>query len=87
MYHKVLTLSIMEPFRDITQYEPGDRLFYELGFKINAKLPNHKDNWIRTGQFKEILDVQSLILMDNMLSDPLYLEHHNFKIIKGNVQT
>lgn len=75
-------LPNMIPMRDIKQISNGDRLFYELGHKINWELDYYGDNWVREGQFKEIDDVDDFIENDKLLTELEYLEHHNFMIIK-----
>lgn len=73
----------MVPMRDISMISEGDRVFYEIGEKININKPNSKWNWIPSGQFKEIIDVKDFLAHDNRLSDPEYLDHHNFMLIKN----
>jgi hypothetical protein len=71
----------MIPVLNINTIDNGDRLFYELGYKINSKL-GYDSNWAKTGNFKEIDDVMKYITEDKHLSDIEYLKHHNFMIIK-----
>jgi hypothetical protein len=73
----------MIPIRDISIIQSGDRLFYELGYKYNIDL-GYGDNWIRTGQFKEIENIMEYIEGDTYLNNIKYLEHHNFMLIKNN---
>jgi hypothetical protein len=68
--------------RDINQISDGDKLFYELGYKINANNLSFENNWIREGKFKEIENVKEFIEGDKFLSNLEYLEHHNFMLIK-----
>ncbi len=72
----------MIPLTDIKQISNGDRLFYEIGFKLNPRLNQYGSNWIRTGRFKEVLDVKDMIENDKHLPNKEYLKHHNFMIIK-----
>ena len=74
-------LPNMTPMRDIKQISEGDRLFYELGYKLNID-GGLGDNWIRQGQFKEIENVKDMIENDNRIDDIDYLNHHNFMLIK-----
>lgn len=47
-------LPNMIPMRDIKQISDGDRLFYELGYKIRTNEDlSYENNWIREGRFKE----------------------------------
>ena len=71
----------MIPMRDIKQFSDGDRLFYELGIKLDPK-GGYGDNWIRKGQFYEVEDVKHFLFNDKLLSQLDYLEHHNFMLIK-----
>jgi len=75
----------MIPMRDIKQISEGDKLFYEIGYKKNNKLSTYEDNWVRTGQFKEITDIKAWLLGDDHINDINYLEHHNFMLIKKNM--
>ena len=68
--------------RDINQISDGDKLFYEMGYKINVKNLSYENNWIREGKFKEIENVKEFIEGDKFLSNLEYLEHHNFMLIK-----
>jgi hypothetical protein len=77
-------LPNMIPMRDIKQISEGDRLFYELGYKIDWTMTYDNNNWVRKGRFKEIEDVQKFVDGDKLLSDIEYLEHHNFMLIKKN---
>lgn len=74
-------LPNMSPMRDIKQISDGDRLFYELGYKININ-KGIENNWVREGRFKEIENVKDIIENDNRINDIDYLNHHNFMIIK-----
>ena len=67
--------------RDIKQFSDGDRLFYEVGRKIDPE-GGYGDNWIKTGQFKEIENPKDFLCDDKLLSKIDYLEHHNFMLIK-----
>lgn len=73
----------MIPMRDIKQISDGDKLFYELGRKLDSE-GGYGDNWIKTGKFQEIEDVKNFLLNDRSLSQLDYLEHHNFMLIKKN---
>lgn len=75
-------LPTMLPMRDIKQISDGDRLFYELGFKIDVKNMSYKNNWIREGRFKEIDNIKDMLENDKFLTELEYLEHHNFMLIK-----
>jgi hypothetical protein len=75
-------LPNMTPMRNIKQVSEGDRLFYELGHKINDTNPSYENNWIREGKFQEINDVKDFLLNDKFLLKLEYLEHHNFMVIK-----
>ena len=75
-------LPNMTPMRDIKQISDGDKLFYELGYKIRAMDMSYENNWIREGKFREIEDVKDFIESDKLLSNLEYLEHHNFMLIK-----
>ena len=77
-------LPNMIPLENIKDISEGDRLFYELGYKIHWDKPNSEWNWIRTGRFKEIEDVKHMIENDEFLieSDIKYIKHHNFMLIK-----
>ena len=79
-----MTYSIqpnMIPMRDIKQFSDGDRLFYEVGRKIDSE-GGYGDNWIKTGQFQEIENPKDFLWDDKLLSKIDYLEHHNFMLIK-----
>ena len=69
------------PMRDISLIESGDKLFYELGKKIDID-KGYGENWVKIGLFEEIVDVDKYITEDKCLNDADYLEHHNFRIIK-----
>lgn len=72
----------MIPMRDIKQFSDGDRLFYEVGRKIEL-YGGYGDNWIKTGQFQEIENTKDFLCDYNkLLSKVDYLEHHNFMLIK-----
>jgi len=73
-------LPNMVPMRDVKQISEGDRLFYELGYKIRYDMSYN--NWVREGRFKEIENVEEFIQVDKLLSEIEYLEHHNFMLIK-----
>ena len=75
-------LPNMIPMRDIKQISNGDRLFYELGYKIRVMDSSYKNNWIREGKYKEILNVEDFIQNDKLVTQLEYLEHHNFMLIK-----
>jgi len=75
-------LPNMIPMRDIKLISDGDRVFYELGYKINSNKIEYENNWIRTGKFKEILELRDWMENDIFLNELDYLEHHNFMIIK-----
>jgi hypothetical protein len=72
----------MVPMRDVKQISEGDRLFYELGYKIRVNDMSYNNKWIREGRFKEIENVKEFIQVDKLLSEIEYLEHHNFMLIK-----
>ena len=79
-----MTYSIqpnMISMRDIKQFSDGDRLFYEVGRKIDSE-GGYGDNWIKTGQFQEIENPKDFLWDDKLLSKIDYLEHHNFMLIK-----
>lgn len=71
----------MIPMRDIKQISDGDRLFYEIVFKINPK-EGYGDNLRRTGRFKEILNIKDMLANDQYINIFEYQEHHNFMLIK-----
>lgn len=75
-------LPNMVPMRDVKQISEGDRLFYELGYKIRVNDMSYNNKWIREGRFKEIENVKEFIQVDKLLSEIEYLEHHNFMLIK-----
>jgi len=80
------TISIqpnMIPMTDKSMLEEGDRLFYELGTKIDIR-KEYGDNWIRSGQFKEIKNPMDFIKGDQLFNESQFLKHHNFMIIKGD---
>ena len=66
-------LPNMTLMRNIKQVSEGDRLFYELGYKIDPYKMSYENNWIGTGKFKEINDVKDFLLNDEFLSDLEYL--------------
>ncbi len=72
--------SNMIPLRDASTVEE-DRVFYELSYKINTHKAEYENNWIRTGNFKEV-DI-ARFSKDGDISNVDYLEHHNFMVIKG----
>lgn len=72
----------MIPMRDISIIENGDKLFYELGYKIDDKKGVDEGNWVSTGNFKEVQDVALMLELDTRMKDLEYLEHHNFMLIK-----
>ena len=74
-------LPNMIPMRDIKQISDGDRLFYELGHKIEL-YGGYGNNWIREGRFMEVEKVEEFIKMEKRLSEVGFLEHHNFMLIK-----
>lgn len=75
-------LPNMIPMRDIKQISDGDRLFFELGYKIDINIWDYGENWVRTGKFIEVTDIQRMIKNDNLIENLDYLEHHNFMLIK-----
>ena len=75
-------LPNMTPVIDMGQVSDGDRLFYELGFKLKINL-GIKNNWIRTGIFKEIDNPKEYIKSDDRITNLEFLEHHNFMVIKN----
>lgn len=72
----------MKPLRDVKTIEEGDKVYYELGRKINPNNVNYERNWIREGKFEEIRCVKHWLENDVFIGDKEYLEHHNFMIIK-----
>lgn len=72
----------MVPMRDTNVIEKGDRLFYEIGYKLDA-LGGYGSNWIRTGTFKEVVDVSNMLKYDNLIGNLDYLNYHNFMLIKA----
>ena len=75
-------LPNMIPMKDIKQISDGDRLFYELGHKVNSDILKYENNWIGEGRFKEIENVKEFLNCDKLITNLKYLEHHNFMIIK-----
>lgn len=71
----------MIPFTSITDFKDGDRLFYELGYKVDVKL-GYGDNWRVTGNFKEIKNVSEFLQTDSEINNPEYIAHHNFMLLK-----
>jgi hypothetical protein len=71
----------MTPMRDIKKISDGDRLFYELGYKRYLE-GGYGENWVRTGQFKEITDVKEYVEEEPLLTNIEFLEHHNFMLMK-----
>lgn len=71
----------MIPLRDISLFSSGDRLFYELGFKIDSR-KGYGENWVSTGKFKEIDNPKEFLADDMFIFNMEYLEHHNFMFIK-----
>lgn len=62
-------------------FEPGDRLFYEIGYYTRGWMVKYI--WNRTGNFKEIKDpINFMNSEDDRLNDPEHLKHHNFMLIK-----
>ena len=74
----------MIPMRDIKQISEGDRLFYELGYKIRIKDNSYENNWISEEKYKEITNVEDFLLNDKLLLNLEYLKHHNFMVIKNS---
>lgn len=76
----------MVKFTSVSDLNPGDRVFYELGEKIDSRKPNGIDNWISKGLFKEIWNMKGLV-NDQRLNDEEYVKHHNFVVIKSTAPT
>ena len=72
----------MTPVLDIKLVSKEDRLFYELGYKVNSDL-GYGNNWAKTGIFREIHNIEEFIYSDKLLNNSGYLKHHNFMIIKN----
>lgn len=75
----------MIPLRNVSEVVAGYRLFFELGYYVGEI----GSNWVRTGVFQEINNVQEYIkndkLMDvNYIYHYDYLKHHNYMIIKSS---
>lgn len=66
--------------KDINQITKDTKLYYELGYKIDARLGVDNGNWVRTGYFKEIENPLNFCSEDTHMLRPEYLKHHNFKI-------
>ena len=66
--------------KDINQITKDTKLYYELGYKIDARLGVDNGNWVRTGYFKEIEKPLDFCRQDEAMLRPDYLKHHNFKI-------
>ena len=75
-------LPDMVPMRKISDFQPGDRMFYELGEKKDMKNPDYLNNWIRKGVFKEVDNPKSYFDSDDRFEIDGFLEHHNFMLIK-----
>jgi len=72
----------MIPMRNINQISKNDRLFYELRFKKNMMDIDIVGNWVSSGRFKEVINIENWIKHDERNADIAYLEHHNFMLIK-----
>jgi len=83
-------LKGMVVMTDPVEIEEGDRLFYELGhYTTQAGEKFEEKDWVKTGKFKEILNVAEF---KNNLKEELknqgaeqftrYCNHHNFMLIK-----
>lgn len=71
----------MVPMNNVNDYEIGDRLFFEEGFKLDPE-KGYGRNWIRTGQFIEGSDPERVIKNDERFHDIDFIKHHNFMLIK-----
>jgi len=71
----------MVPMNNVNDYEIGDRLFFEEGFKLDME-KGFDDNWIRTGQFIEVSDPERHIKNDKRLHSIDFIKHHNLMLIK-----
>ena len=88
-------LPDMIPMRDFSKISDGDRLFYEIGYIKNRDIEEMKaeeevyQNWVRTGDFKEVENVKEFLdgydHLDGkiLLENQKFLEHHNFMVIKN----
>jgi hypothetical protein len=74
-------LPDMIPLLNKSDFQEGDRLFYELGYKIDKDF-GYGSNWVKTGKFKEVKDPLHMIENDTYLDKPDYIKHHNFMLIK-----
>lgn len=77
-------LPNMIQMRNIGDIEDGDRLFYELGYKLSMN-SGVGDNWVRLGRFREVLNISDMLIHDKRMSDLEYLVHHNFMLIKNGI--
>lgn len=68
----------------ISDIQSGDRLFYELGYKKSLD-GGYGNNWVRTGRFREVLNIPDMLENDKLLSNNEYLIHHNFMILKNGI--
>lgn len=78
-----------EKINSVADIKDGDRLFYELNFNKNERQYEGADGHtisankpLKNVIFKEIEDVENFIKEDKRLSDPAYITHHNFVLVK-----
>jgi len=71
----------MKPMRDVKEFSDGDRLFYELGYKINHS-SGYGNNWVLTGKFQEVENPLEWLKGDDRFQEDGFIEHHNFMLIK-----
>lgn len=77
----LITGEIIENVKKLTNIEEinsNTEIYYELGYKIDARKGVDNGNWVRTNIFKEITDVIEFKTMDFRMDDPSYIDHHNF---------
>lgn len=77
----------MIPMRDVAQIGEGDKVYFEMGYHdipyIGLTKTPSEYPWIATGQFQEINNIEDWLENDKFITDPEYLEHHNFMLIKN----
>ena len=79
----------MIPFRNLDQYEEGDKLFWRIGMFINVHISRfeYEPKWVYTGEIKEVEDVPKFIedlkIDPRWTNDPEWVNRHDFMILKN----
>lgn len=86
-----ITIHNTKPVESIEDIKKAKRLFYQLGEHPSSihfnpqtkqlKSKIHWDKWNQSHIFKEITDIEDMLKHDNLLNNPDYIKHHNFRYI------